>query len=268
MDRRRFIATVGVASAAAAAATALGPGLGARRPDGRSRHHAPPDGGRQSLPRRPDRRSTTSRCPARWRRTSSRSTSLASPRALAQSALRLVSAYVNPTRRRAPSRRRAARTAADPAGALAEPAEPERSVRHRQPGQPAGHLVRDQRPGLGYDLLRRRRPAGDRRGPADVRGDHAAGRRRSLADGGVHTPNHRWEICKALAHLHHLWPSRLLLARINDWLGEGIDQDADGEYSERSPNYASEVTNRSLVDGRAATPTSRGCSTTSGATSS
>ena len=70
---------------------------------------------------------------------------------------------------------------------------------------------------------------------------------RSLAEGGVHTPNHRWEICKALAHLYHLWPSRLLLARINDWLGEGIDQDAEGEYSERSPNYASEVTNRSLV---------------------
>ena len=63
----------------------------------------------------------------------------------------------------------------------------------------------------------------------------------------MHTPNHRWEICKALAHLNHLWPSRLLKARINDWLGEGIDQDAEGEYSERSPNYASEVTNKSLL---------------------
>ena len=69
----------------------------------------------------------------------------------------------------------------------------------------------------------------------------------ALVSGGVHTPNHRWEICKALAHIHHIWPSRAVLARIDDWLGEGIDQDADGEYSERSPNYASEVTNRSLV---------------------
>jgi len=34
---------------------------------------------------------------------------------------------------------------------------------------------------------------------------------------------------------------------INDWLGEGIDQDAEGEYSERSATYASEVTNRSLL---------------------
>ena len=63
----------------------------------------------------------------------------------------------------------------------------------------------------------------------------------------MHTPNHRWEICKALAHLNHLWPSRRLKARINDWLGEGIDQDPEGEYSERSPNYASEVTNKSLL---------------------
>ena len=69
----------------------------------------------------------------------------------------------------------------------------------------------------------------------------------SLIEGGVHTPNHRWEICKALAHLNHLWPSRALRSRINDWLGEGIDQDREGEYSERSPNYASEVTNRSLL---------------------
>ena len=100
--------------------------------------------------------------------------------------------------------------------------------------------------GLGYDLLASDDQARDRRGPGEVRGDHAAVRP-ALAEGGVHTPNHRWEICKALAHLNHLFPSRLLMARINDWLGEGIDQDAEGEYSERSPNYASEVTNRSLV---------------------
>ena len=91
---------------------------------------------------------------------------------------------------------------------------------------------------------------------------------RSLAEGGVHTPNHRWEICKALAHLHHLWPSRLLMARINDWLGEGIDQDAEGEYSERSPNYASEVTNRSLVDHRPVGRQAAAAGATSGAISS
>ena len=100
--------------------------------------------------------------------------------------------------------------------------------------------------GLSYVLL----ADDDQPATAAIRAQYAAIMRRSgtaLAEGGVHTPNHRWEICKALAHLNHLWPSRLLKARINDWLGEGIDQDAEGEYSERSPNYASEVTNKSLL---------------------
>ena len=69
--------------------------------------------------------------------------SLASPRALAQSALRLVSAYVNP---RGQNYHDSALLGPlhDPAERARRPAEPERSLRHRQPGQPAGHLVRDQ----------------------------------------------------------------------------------------------------------------------------
>ena len=144
-------------------------------------------------------------------------------------------------------RRRPARTAADPADRPRGAAEPQRSVRHRQPGQPTRHLVRDQRPGSGLRPAGRRRPAGHGRRPGRRTRRSCGGPARALAEGGVHTPNHRWEICKALAHLYHLWPSRLLLARINDWLGEGIDQDGEGEYSERSPNYAAEVTNRSLL---------------------
>ena len=100
--------------------------------------------------------------------------------------------------------------------------------------------------GLGYELLGH----GDQQTTAATREKYAAIMQKAtaaLVSGGVHTPNHRWEICKALAHIHHIWPSRAVVARIDDWLGEGIDQDADGEYSERSPNYASEVTNRSLV---------------------
>ncbi|MFC0531973.1 hypothetical protein [Phytohabitans kaempferiae] len=69
----------------------------------------------------------------------------------------------------------------------------------------------------------------------------------ALVKGGVHTPNHRWEICKALSYIYDITKKKNVLARIDDWLGEGIDQDNEGEYSERSPNYASEVTNRSLV---------------------
>ena len=59
-----------------------------------------------------------------------------------------------------------------------------------------------------------------------------------LRVGGVHTPNHRWVVCGALARIQALYPSEKNIARIDDWLGEGIDQDADGQFSERSSIYA------------------------------
>ncbi|HEU5012240.1 MAG TPA: hypothetical protein VFT66_06830 [Roseiflexaceae bacterium] len=68
-----------------------------------------------------------------------------------------------------------------------------------------------------------------------------------LAVGGVHTPNHRWEVCAALARINHLWPQPGYVERIEDWLDEGIDMDADGLYSERSAIYASGVTNPGLL---------------------
>ncbi|HZX07417.1 hypothetical protein [Kribbella sp.] len=69
----------------------------------------------------------------------------------------------------------------------------------------------------------------------------------SLAAGGVHTPNHRWEVSAALARANHLFPDRRYAARIDDWLAEGIDATRDGIYSERSSTYAAEVTNPSLL---------------------
>lgn len=69
----------------------------------------------------------------------------------------------------------------------------------------------------------------------------------ALATGGVHTPNHRWEVSAALARTHHLFPDRRYAARIDDWLDEGIDATPDGIYSERSATYASEVTNPCLL---------------------
>ncbi|QOY89010.1 hypothetical protein [Paludibaculum fermentans] len=60
----------------------------------------------------------------------------------------------------------------------------------------------------------------------------------ALVTGGIHTPNHRWVICSALARIHSLFPSSRYVDRIDDWLGEGIYQDADGLFPERSPNYA------------------------------
>lgn len=60
---------------------------------------------------------------------------------------------------------------------------------------------------------------------------------RALLTGGVHTPNHRWVVCSALARINSLFPDRKYVDRIDDWLGEGIYQDADGLFPERSPNY-------------------------------
>lgn len=60
----------------------------------------------------------------------------------------------------------------------------------------------------------------------------------ALRIGGIHTPNHRWVICAALSQLNHLYPDKKYVARINDWLGEGIFQDADGHYPERSGTYS------------------------------
>ncbi|MFF7981392.1 hypothetical protein ACFZDK_20055 [Streptomyces sp. NPDC007901] len=69
----------------------------------------------------------------------------------------------------------------------------------------------------------------------------------SLLTGGAHTPNHRWELSAALARLHRSFPDDRLLDRVDAWLAEGVDIDAEGLYSERSAVYASHVSNPSLL---------------------
>jgi hypothetical protein len=69
----------------------------------------------------------------------------------------------------------------------------------------------------------------------------------ALTTGGVHTPNHRWVICAALARLNALYPNKKYVARINEWLSEGVFMDADGHYPERSGGIYGGVENSALI---------------------
>jgi len=69
----------------------------------------------------------------------------------------------------------------------------------------------------------------------------------ALIAGGIHTPNHRWVVSAALTKLNGLWPDTRYVDRINEWLGENIDIDADGQYNEKSTFIYSSLTDRLLI---------------------
>lgn len=69
----------------------------------------------------------------------------------------------------------------------------------------------------------------------------------ALTVGGVHTPNHRWVVCMALARVYSLFPHARYIERIDTWLREHIDIDPDGQFSEKSASIYSPLTDRCLI---------------------
>ncbi len=68
-----------------------------------------------------------------------------------------------------------------------------------------------------------------------------------LRGGRLFTHNHRWVACAAMAVINDIEPDQRLVDAINGYLlGDGIDQDADGFYSEYAAGYGM-LTNRCLM---------------------
>ena len=68
-----------------------------------------------------------------------------------------------------------------------------------------------------------------------------------MLNGGFHTPNHRWVLVSALSLLYRILGDERLRAEAELYLREGIDSDADGEYTERSVGVYNVAVNRSLL---------------------
>jgi len=68
-----------------------------------------------------------------------------------------------------------------------------------------------------------------------------------IADGGFHTPNHRWVIASALMMSHNITGIQYFKEVAEKYLGEGIDCNEDGEFTERSTGIYNVVNDNALI---------------------
>lgn len=69
----------------------------------------------------------------------------------------------------------------------------------------------------------------------------------ALITGGIHTPNHRWDVSAALSRCYHLFHDPRYVARIDQWLAEGIDLDSEGQFTENSTGSYDEVSDQAFI---------------------
>ncbi len=70
---------------------------------------------------------------------------------------------------------------------------------------------------------------------------------RGLLEGGFHTPNHRWAIASVLAMGGRLFGEDDLTEAAGQYLREGLDCNADGEYAEKSAGNYNAVNNDAML---------------------
>lgn len=95
-------------------------------------------------------------------------------------------------------------------------------------------------------VARRKRESRGARAIAESLGEYVRSAATGIIDKGFHTQNHRWVVCAALALAMKLYPEIPAREYVDRILAEGIDIQADGEYSERSTGIYNAVSNRCL----------------------
>jgi len=70
---------------------------------------------------------------------------------------------------------------------------------------------------------------------------------RGMANGGFHTPNHRWALASCLSSVSRITGNSWFSNQAEAYLREGIDGNQDGEYAERSAGGYNKVNNDQMI---------------------